>query len=186
MRRLVEILAGARNFDIERGLLAPKKEFNAKVFPQAQTKKIYFFIIVCAAGVFWDNQPWCCAYMSAPQSKSDELDLNRYPVGYRLFRTREVMLANANRLIALGRVEEAEALCEEILKDWHNHPGCLMVHSHVHLARGDHAKARQAIRDSIDNDPDNKASRHLLARLLVHQVVLCMVLMDAGVEILLL
>jgi hypothetical protein len=169
MRRLTEIQAGARNFDVRWCLVAPKKGLNSNVF---LIKKIRFLILVCAAGVAWDDQPWCCAYMSAPQSKSDELDLIRYPVGYRLFRTREVMLSNANRLIALGRVEEAEALCEEILKDWHNHPGCLMIHSHVHLARGDHAKARQAIRDSIDNDPDNKASRNLLARLLVHQVIL--------------
>ena len=173
MRRLNEIRASVKKNHVEWHLVAPKNVWNSKLFLRAQIKKIRFLIMVCAAGIVWDNQSWCCAYMSAPHSRSEELDLIRYPVGFRLFRTREVMLANANRLIALGRVEEAEALCDEILKDWHNHPGCLMVHSHVHLARGEHAKARQAIRDSIDNDPDNMASRNLLARLLVHQVVFC-------------
>ena len=173
MRRLTQVLARVRNLDVVQCRRAPKNKFNSKAIIQAQTKKILVLVMVCAAGVVWVDQPWCCAYMSTPQSLTDELDLSRYPVGYRLFRTREVMLANANRLIALGKIEDAEALCEEILIDWHDHPGCLMVHSHVHLARGDHAKARQAIRDSIDNDPDNKASRNLLARLLVHQVVFC-------------
>ena len=122
--------------------------------------------IVCAV---WYNLATCYGYLSSPNPRSEDLDLMRFPVDYRPFRSREISLAHANRLIALGKVDEAEALCSEVLKDWYNHPGCLIVNSQVHLARGDHSRARQSIRDAIDNDPANNSSRILLARLLVQQ-----------------
>jgi Tfp pilus assembly protein PilF len=108
-------------------------------------------------------------HMTAPKTRNDDIDHAQYPVGYRFFRSRETTIANAKRHVALGQVDEAESLCEEILRDWYNHPECLIIHSHVHMKRGDHSRARQAVRDALDNDPTNEVSRNLLAQLLAHQ-----------------
>ena len=107
--------------------------------------------------------------MGTPVVNREVMELQKYPPLYRRVRRSELDVIKANRLLLSGRLSDAESICEAVVNQWAKNVGCHVILSKVHVARGEYMKARQEVRDAIDADPSNIATRHLLATLLVQQ-----------------